>query len=130
MGVEPTILAAKDRINGFEGHENHRIPFASANDYRDGDGRVQLFAGSARRFLAGDFEKSRRVSAHFEVCAVALGAYLTARQQLAHKTFADDDWLESVAKGTSPKYSCTRSLPHGIGKLPPCGASEISRADF
>jgi len=30
VGVEPTILAAKDRINGFEGHENHRIPFASA----------------------------------------------------------------------------------------------------
>ena len=45
MGVEPTILAAKDRINGFEGHENHRIPFASANDYRDGDAGIQLFAG-------------------------------------------------------------------------------------
>ena len=29
MGVEPTILAAKDRINGFEGHEDHRTPFAS-----------------------------------------------------------------------------------------------------
>ena len=29
MGVEPTILAAKDRINGFEGHEGHRTPFAS-----------------------------------------------------------------------------------------------------
>ena len=26
MGVEPTILAAKDRINGFEGHEDHRAP--------------------------------------------------------------------------------------------------------
>ena len=37
------------------------------------------------------------MSADFEVCAVALGAYLTAWQQLAHKTFADDDWLESVA---------------------------------
>ena len=24
VGVEPTILAAKDRINGFEGHEDHR----------------------------------------------------------------------------------------------------------
>ena len=32
VGVEPTILAAKDRINGFEGHENHRIPFASSVD--------------------------------------------------------------------------------------------------
>ena len=31
MGVEPTILAAKDRINGFEGHEDHRTPFASTS---------------------------------------------------------------------------------------------------
>ncbi len=30
VGVEPTILAAKDRINGFEGHEDHRAPGASA----------------------------------------------------------------------------------------------------
>ena len=29
MGVEPTILAVKDRINGFEGHEDHRTLFAS-----------------------------------------------------------------------------------------------------
>jgi hypothetical protein len=29
VGVEPTILAAKDRINGFEGHEGHRTLFAS-----------------------------------------------------------------------------------------------------
>jgi len=29
VGVEPTILAAEDRINGFEGHEGHRTPFAS-----------------------------------------------------------------------------------------------------
>jgi hypothetical protein len=29
VGVEPTILAAKDRINGFEGHEDHRTLFAS-----------------------------------------------------------------------------------------------------
>jgi hypothetical protein len=33
VGVEPTTLAAKDRINGFEGHEDHRTPFASAQDY-------------------------------------------------------------------------------------------------
>ena len=51
MGVEPTILAAKDRINGFEGHENHRIPFASADDYRDGAPHVQLFAGIVGAFL-------------------------------------------------------------------------------
>ena len=31
VGVEPTTLAAKDRINGFEGHEGHRTPFASAD---------------------------------------------------------------------------------------------------
>ncbi len=29
VGVEPTILAAEDRINGFEGHEDHRTLFAS-----------------------------------------------------------------------------------------------------
>jgi hypothetical protein len=29
MGVEPTIQLAKSRINGFEGHEDHRTPFAS-----------------------------------------------------------------------------------------------------
>ena len=29
MGVEPTTLPAKDRINGFEGHEDHRTLFAS-----------------------------------------------------------------------------------------------------
>src|SRR5580700_3394012 len=29
VGVEPTIPAAKDRINGFEGHEDHRAPGAS-----------------------------------------------------------------------------------------------------
>ncbi len=30
MGVEPTTRLAKSRINGFEGHEDHRTPFASA----------------------------------------------------------------------------------------------------
>ena len=33
VGVEPTILAAKDRIHGFEGHEGHRTPFASESDH-------------------------------------------------------------------------------------------------
>jgi hypothetical protein len=58
VGVEPTIPAAKDGINGFEGHENHRTPFASATDYRDGANGVQprqtgvqLFAGAAEAFL-------------------------------------------------------------------------------
>jgi hypothetical protein len=30
VGVEPTTRLAKSRINGFEGHEDHRTPFASA----------------------------------------------------------------------------------------------------
>ena len=29
MGVEPTIRSAKDRIDGFEGREDHRTLFAS-----------------------------------------------------------------------------------------------------
>jgi hypothetical protein len=29
VGVEPTTRLAKSRINGFEGHEDHRTPFAS-----------------------------------------------------------------------------------------------------
>jgi hypothetical protein len=33
VGVEPTTRLAKSRINGFEGHEDHRTPFASARDY-------------------------------------------------------------------------------------------------
>ena len=51
MGVEPTILAAKDRINGFEGHENHRTPFASVRDYRGGDAGIQLFGESVVAFF-------------------------------------------------------------------------------
>lgn len=38
MGVEPIIRSAKERIAGFEGRENHRTFFASAEktvrDYR------------------------------------------------------------------------------------------------
>ncbi len=33
VGVEPTIRLAKSRINGFEGHEDHRAPFASMKEY-------------------------------------------------------------------------------------------------
>jgi hypothetical protein len=33
VGVEPTIRLAKSRINGFEGHEDHRAPFASVKEY-------------------------------------------------------------------------------------------------
>ena len=51
MGVEPTTLAAKDRINGFEGHEDHRTSFASAWDYRDVRMSVQLFGEIVANFL-------------------------------------------------------------------------------
>jgi hypothetical protein len=50
VGVEPTILAAKDRINGFEGHEDHRTSFASTEDYRDDVGPVQLFGAMVANF--------------------------------------------------------------------------------
>jgi hypothetical protein len=30
VGVEPTTLAAKASVNGFEGHEDHRTLFASS----------------------------------------------------------------------------------------------------
>jgi hypothetical protein len=50
VGVEPTILAAKDRINGFEGHEDHPTSFASTEDYRDDTGRVQLFGAMVANF--------------------------------------------------------------------------------
>ena len=30
VGVEPTIRSAKDRIDGFEGREDHRTLFASS----------------------------------------------------------------------------------------------------
>jgi hypothetical protein len=31
VGVEPTIRSAKDRIDGFEGREDHRTLFASVD---------------------------------------------------------------------------------------------------
>jgi len=45
VGVEPTTLAAKDRINGFEGHEGHRTPFAS-------DQRTQFDRIAARNYIS------------------------------------------------------------------------------
>lgn len=39
MRVELTIRLAKSRINGFEGHEDHRTPFAS----------VRIIAGQGRK---------------------------------------------------------------------------------
>ena len=46
VGVEPTTRLAKSRINGFEGHEDHRTPFASAADYSSARGNC-LFASAA-----------------------------------------------------------------------------------
>jgi hypothetical protein len=40
VGVEPTTLAAKDRINGFEGHEDHRTSFASTACINIGTGSL------------------------------------------------------------------------------------------
>ncbi len=42
VGVEPTPEPAKDTGNGFEGHEDHRAPFASAQEYRVRAGGFQL----------------------------------------------------------------------------------------
>jgi len=52
VGVEPTTLAAKDRINGFEGHEGHRTPFAS---------ELGNFAQNSRHasFACGELSASR-----------------------------------------------------------------------
>ncbi len=35
VGVEPTPESAKDTGHGFEDHEDHRTPFASANSIAD-----------------------------------------------------------------------------------------------
>ncbi len=45
MGVEPTTLAAKDRIAGFEGREDHRTLFASAGNYRVAERTVSTWRG-------------------------------------------------------------------------------------
>ena len=105
MGVEPTILAAKDRIHGFEGHEDHRTLFASiclehfTDDVRpatntnrqtlqqaapDWNYRSERDAGSTLRgclgeFLASDFEKLR-IGADFVVGASSLLADFSAGQ--------------------------------------------------
>ena len=51
MGVEPTILAAEDRINGFEGHEDHRTSFASTYDYKDARRSIQVFSEIVANFF-------------------------------------------------------------------------------
>jgi hypothetical protein len=50
VGVEPTTLAAKASVNGFEGHEDHRTLFASRDD---GVLRIRSLAG-LRNSVAGE----------------------------------------------------------------------------
>jgi hypothetical protein len=40
VGVEPTIRIAKSRINGFEGHEDHRTSCASVANYSSAGGEI------------------------------------------------------------------------------------------
>jgi hypothetical protein len=77
VGVEPTILAAKDRINGFEGHEDHRAPgasdlgraseyaaywtYATSPDSAIGSGAIEVSVGVAIRATAScKFEIDKR----------------------------------------------------------------------
>ena len=41
MGVEPTPESAKDTGDGFEDHEDHRAPFASASSIEETPLRAQ-----------------------------------------------------------------------------------------
>ena len=94
MGVEPTTRLAKSRINGFEGHEDHRTPFASdlaetpTQDYssrgngHDSRAGLRSVLGLGRgALLAREFQQLR-VSANFVIRAVALRADLSAGQEL------------------------------------------------
>ncbi len=51
MGVEPTTLAAKDRINGFEGREGHRTLFASVG--LEGASAAAIIRRNGRRTWRG-----------------------------------------------------------------------------
>ncbi len=57
VGVEPTPESAKDTGHGFEDHEDHRTPFASANSIAD----ALNAAGRAARLC------SRLLQIHSEV---------------------------------------------------------------
>ena len=65
MGVEPTPESAKDTGYGFEDHEDHRAPCASASKYRGGvrgaQGRVNL----AEFIKIGCEDRERRVEGKF-----------------------------------------------------------------
>jgi len=41
VGVEPTPESAKDTGYGFEDHEDHRAPFASASSIEEALGRLK-----------------------------------------------------------------------------------------
>src|SRR5216684_934625 len=49
VGVEPTPESAKDTGHGFEDHEDHRTPFASANSIADAMNGTRRAAGTEGR---------------------------------------------------------------------------------
>src|SRR5260370_39467267 len=51
VGVEPTPESAKDTGHGFEDHEDHRTPFASANSIADAMNGARRAARHGRRPL-------------------------------------------------------------------------------
>src|SRR6266478_6026019 len=53
VGVEPTTRLAKSRIAGFEGREDHRIPFASAKS-------IEARCGWRQTWRSDVFESERR----------------------------------------------------------------------
>src|SRR6266536_5197499 len=53
VGVEPTTRLAKSRIAGFEGREDHRIPFASAKS-------IEARCGWRQTWRSDGFESERR----------------------------------------------------------------------
>ena len=83
VGVEPTILAAKDRINGFEGHEDHRTSFASVWIIGMRESVFNLVSSILRRdtgeFSACEIEKLG-IGANFVVWPSALRANFCAGQ--------------------------------------------------
>ena len=57
MGVEPTTLAAKDRINGFEGHEGHRTPFASVPTMKSEAGAAPDYISTLTRLVTSPYTR-------------------------------------------------------------------------
>ena len=72
MGVEPTTRLAKSRIAGFEGREDHRIPFASAFSLQSLQNvrnsldatALHVFSSFGRSLSADGSDRSRLVRAN------------------------------------------------------------------